>query len=204
MRIACFRSVATHVVPAVIARFRIHFPEIAVTISEHYEPSDVEQALRKGHADIGFTYLPTSDEFETWEFMRDEYIALLPRTTKLSSPQLTWKQLATYPLLLTTCALKYLKIEDHFKHCEHPLKIAYEVREDSTIVSMVEQGLGMAILPRLAAEPLPPGVQVCSLPVPWERVIGVAVLANSLQTPAVFAFLDTLRSTAQLTVKTAV
>lgn len=69
---------------------------------------------------------------------------------------------------------------------------------------MVVQGLGAAILPRLAAEPVPAGVHTCTLPVPLERVIGMAVLANALQTPAVFAFLDTLRGADRFTVKTAV
>lgn len=84
------------------------------------------------------------------------------------------------------------------------MNIAYEVREDSTIVSMVVQGLGAAILPRLAAEPLPPRLQACTLPIPLERIIGVAVLANTLQTPAVFAFLDVLLKSEQFALKTAV
>lgn len=85
-----------------------------------------------------------------------------------------------------------------------PLKVAYAVNEDSTIVSMVVQGLGAAILPRLAAEPIPERIQVYSLPVSLERVIGVAVLANALQTPAAFAFLDTLKNVEQLRKKVAV
>jgi DNA-binding transcriptional LysR family regulator len=69
---------------------------------------------------------------------------------------------------------------------------------------MVVQGLGVALLPRLAAEPLPANVQVYRLPVHLERVIGIAVLANALQTPAVFAFLDILKSANQLAVRMAV
>jgi DNA-binding transcriptional LysR family regulator len=87
---------------------------------------------------------------------------------------------------------------------DFPLNATYEVREDSTMVGMVAQGLGAAIIPRLAAEPIPPEVQVYSLPVPLERAIGVAVVANALQTPAVFAFLDTLRDVERFTNKTAV
>jgi DNA-binding transcriptional LysR family regulator len=67
------------------------------------------------------------------------------------------------------------------------------VSEDSTIVSMVMQGLGATILPRLAAEPLPLGIKTYSLPVPLERIIGVATLAEGLHSPGVFAFLDTLK-----------
>ncbi|MFS8884503.1 LysR substrate-binding domain-containing protein, partial [Synechococcus sp. R55.3] len=58
---------------------------------------------------------------------------------------------------------------------------------------MVAQGLGAAILPRLAAIPIPEGIQIRRLPIPLERVIGAAVLASALHPPAVFAFLEALR-----------
>jgi hypothetical protein len=43
--------------------------------------------------------------------------------------------------------------------------------------------------------PIPPGVQVRSLPVPLERIIGAATLADILHPPAVLTFLDVLRKT---------
>ncbi|HBE36752.1 MAG TPA: LysR family transcriptional regulator, partial [Cyanobacteria bacterium UBA11368] len=61
VRIACFRSVATHILPTVIARFRQNYPNITLTITENDIFPNIEQALRDGYADIGFTYLPTSD-----------------------------------------------------------------------------------------------------------------------------------------------
>jgi DNA-binding transcriptional LysR family regulator len=205
VRLAAFRSVATHILPTVIARFRSCFPNVAVTLMEHFDYLGVEQALREGRADIGFTYLPTANEFETWEIVRDEYIVLLPPTPRLRNSQLTWQQLATYPLILPcpndAC---YVQIRNHLLALDFPLKAAYEVNEDSTSVSMVMQGLGAAFLPRLAAEPLPAGIQVRSLPVPLERIIGTAMLANSLHTPAVFAFLDALRNVGLFSTKAAV
>ncbi len=110
------------------------------------------------------------------------------------SNQLTWDVLTTYPLIMAPdgdgCdAMVYA-------HCAkygttlHP---TYQVRSDSTIVNMVAQGLGAAISPRLAAEPIPTGVKVYSLPVPLFRVISVAVVRDALLSPAVFAFLDPLK-----------
>jgi DNA-binding transcriptional LysR family regulator len=52
--------------------------------------------------------------------------------------------------------------------------------------------MGMAVLARLEAEPIPPGVRVASLPEPLERIIGVAILENAVLPRAVFAFLDVL------------
>lgn len=198
VRIASFRSVSTHVLPSVIAQFRDRYPKITVTITEHFDYEGVEQALREGRADLGFTYLPTTDEFESWEILHDDYIALLPPNAQLPGWQIGWQQLADYPLITSepnnACNAA---IRQYLRSSPYPIKIAYEVREDSTIVSMVMQGLGAAIIPRLAAEPLPAGVRVYSLPSPFERIIGVAVLDNVLHSPAVFAFVDSVREAGQ-------
>lgn len=86
--------------------------------------------------------------------------------------------------------------EQVYAHCLQygkTLHVAYQFRADSTIVSMVAQGLGVTIIPRLAAEPIPIELQVYRLPVPLYRRIGVAVLKDALLTPATFAFLELLR-----------
>jgi DNA-binding transcriptional LysR family regulator len=204
VRIACFRSVATHILPNAIARFRQRYPNITVNISEDETVSSIEQALRDGYVDIGFTYLPTSDEFETWEILRDDYILLLPPASDVKSPRISWQELATYPLIVSCLNPCNAWIRKCLPLAEYPLSIAYEIREDSTIVSMVQQGLGAGILPRLAAAPIPPGVQLRHLPIPLIRVIGVAILANALHAPAVYAFLDAVRNTGRFAVKAAV
>jgi DNA-binding transcriptional LysR family regulator len=58
---------------------------------------------------------------------------------------------------------------------------------------MVERGLGATIMAKLAAEPIPPKLQVLELPVCLERVIGVIVVREALLPPPVFAFLETLK-----------
>lgn len=195
VRVACMRSLATHILPSAIAQFRRRCPGITVNILEHFDHLNVEQALREGRADVGFTHLPTSAELDIWEILRDEYVVLLPPTPKFKITQCTWEQLFAYPLILpSTNNACFTTIRNHLLSVGFHLdNVAYQVNEDSTAVGMVLQGLGAAIMPRLAAEPIPSAIQVCSLPVPLERVIGVAVLANTLLSPSVFAFLDTLR-----------
>ncbi len=194
IRIASFRSAATHLLPPVIARFSEQFPQVSLEITED-DPSAVEQALREGQADIGLLPLPRSEEFDTWEIARDEYVVLLPKSIGYLPDRLTWKDLATFSFILFNYAECTSAVRDHWAQWEQSLRVAYVVREDSTIVSMVAQGLGAAILPRLAAIPIPTEVQVKQLPVPLERVIGAAILGSALHSPAVFAFLDALRNT---------
>lgn len=195
VRIATFRSVATHVLPEVIARFRSCFPGIHVSISEYRGDEGVEQALREGLADIGFTCMPVEhDLLETWELFRDEYLVLLPPTFQCAEQPLTWEELTQYPLILPPCD-DYcgILIRQHLNQQGIKVPAAYEIMEDTTIVGMVGRGLGVTIMARLAAEPLPPEIQVCRLPVPLERIIHVATLMGSLHPPAVYAFLDIVK-----------
>ncbi|MDF5709236.1 MAG: LysR substrate-binding domain-containing protein, partial [Nostoc sp. S4] len=200
VRIAAFGSVATHLLLKAMptagyayAQFHDRFSEVGVTIIESAAFTDVEQCLRDGRADIGITCLPTSDEFETWEIFQDEYLALLPPQAKINSKEITWEDIAAYPPVLLPCTPCGRILHNHLKNLAIPITTATQIQEDSTVVSMVNQGLRAAIMPRLAAVPIPPKVKVYSLPVPIERVIATAILSNGLQVPAVFTFLEMLK-----------
>ncbi len=198
IRIATFRSAAAHLIPPLIARLQARWPGVTVAITEFADVDRVEQELRTGRADLGFTELPAPAEFKTWEVMRDDYVVLLPPTAPPIQGAISWEQLSRYPLILVidngTCEIKLRQL---LRSSERAPKIAYEVKEDSTAVGMVIQGLGVTIMPRLAAEPVPAGIKTCGLPQRLQRVIGVAVVEEMLHSPAVYAFLDALQEQQQ-------
>jgi len=197
VRIASVRSVATHLLPEAIAQFREKFPGVGIALSEFDHYSEVEQTLRNGQAEVGFLLLPAAAEFEVWTLCRDEFVVLLPPTAAVQDAALTWEQLASYPLIMTPVASPHIHarlIRDHLEQFGQSLPVTYEVKEDSTIISMVRRGLGASIMARLAAEPIPPEIQIRSLPVPLGRTIGVAVMADALLSRAAIAFLDVLRA----------
>ncbi len=166
---------------------------------EYRGDDGVEQALREGRVDVGLTCMPVTTEFESWQLLRDEYIVLFPPQADVPN-QITWADLAKFPVILPpnndtdSCSLL---IRGHLTRLGLPLTAAYEIVEDSTIVSMVSRGLGATIIARLAAEPLPPEIQIRDLPDALERPIRVITLSDALHPPAVYAFLDTLRTSVQ-------
>lgn len=194
VRIATFRGAAANLLPRIVAQFNKEHPAIAVTITEHYDFGYVEEQIRCGKADIGITFLPTSPEFESWELMSDPFWVLLPPETDQPVQPLTWEQLHALPLIVypddNSC---FEAVQTHFQQAGWTLEPRYQFRETSTILSMVAQGVGAAIVPSLSAHPIPPGVQVARLPVPLERQVGAVVLAEALHPPGVFAFLQTLQ-----------
>ena len=194
VRLVSFRSAATHILAPLIAQFRRQFPLIEVRVSEVDEDIEIENSLHSGKADIGLIHLPCSDNLETWEIYQDEYVVLLPKSLNLSQTKLTWKQLAKHPLIIPSVGSCSTKVLGYLQRSTESMNIAYEMREDSTIVSMTIQGLGAAIVPLLAATPVPDELKIYSLPTPLERIIKAAIVKDALHTPAVFAFMDTLRN----------
>jgi DNA-binding transcriptional LysR family regulator len=195
VRITSFRSITTHVLSGVIAQFRQRFPQIGVTILEQWENQHIVNALRQGQADIGIIDHPLDDQFDTWELLQDEYVVLLPASFQVKGSKLDWDDLRNYPFVMFSEGDQH--DEEVFAHCstfDTSLNVAYWVKADSSIVSMVAQGLGATIIPRLAAEPIPNSIQVFSLPQPLFRFIRVAVLADALFPPPVFAFLEMLKA----------
>lgn len=194
VRISSFRSAASHLLPEVIAEFCRRYPAIAIRIAEYDDCPEAETDLRQGRVDLAITYLPPGDDVETWELVQDDFVVLFPPDFQPQGDTISWADLTAYPLVMAPegdlCdALVY-------EHCAQygiTLTPKYHVRSDATIVSMVSKGLGATISPRLAVEPTPEGLHVYALPVPLVRNIRVAILKESLLTPAGFALLDLLK-----------
>ncbi|MEL6901323.1 MAG: LysR family transcriptional regulator [Cyanobacteria bacterium J06606_4] len=200
VRAATIRTVATHVLPDVISKFRRSHPTLTVEIAEYDRYAEVEQALREGQADLGFTILPAASEFQTWELFREDFVALLPPLVPplvADDERMSWDELVSYARVANQRSTQHnTLVEAHLARFGYALPIDYAVREDSTLMGLVTKGLGAAVLSRLEAEPIPPGVRVKSLPEPLERVVGVAILESAVLPRAVFAFLDVLLAAA--------
>ena len=234
VRVAAVRTVATHILPEAISTFRRQHSGLSVEILEYDIYADVEQAIRDGKVDLGFTLLPTSAEFQTWEIFREPFVALLPladgatedraledktladktslenktladeTSKKHPKPRqrvrqrphqkpLTWQELSSYSRIVNTRSVAHNNfVSEHLERFGCRMSVDYSVREDSTTINLVEKGLGVAILARLEAKPVPKGVRVRPLPETLERAIGVAVLEDAILPRVVFAFLDVL------------
>ncbi|MEL6555043.1 MAG: LysR family transcriptional regulator [Cyanobacteria bacterium J06621_11] len=194
VRIATFRSIATHVLPEGLKRLHEQFPGIVANLTEHDNDGQVEQALKEGRADVGIVTLPASKGLTAWELLKDEYVVLLPPGSQLENDELTWEALAKQPLLMPPVDYIMMRpVYEHINGLGYRLNVVNEVETDSATVNLVAQGLGGTILPRLAALPIPEAIRVYPLPIPLERPIGVAILTDALQPPAVYALLDVLK-----------
>ncbi len=148
VRVAAVRTVATHILPSVISQFRQVHPQLTVEISEYDIYTEIEKSLKEGESDIGFTLLPTPAGFQSWELFREDFVALLPPipAKELDEP-LNWETLVGYSRIVNSRSAKHNNlVTNHIASFGYSSPIAYEVREDSTLMSMVKKGLGAAVL----------------------------------------------------------
>ena len=79
---------------------------------------------------------------------------------------------------------------------EHKVKlqIKYEVTGEQTIISMVQNGLGISILPEMVLHQYTHNLRIVRLEKPAFRTIGIALNSNKNASPATRKFLNCVQS----------
>lgn len=194
VRIVAFRSMASNVLPSMIAKLHTTYPNIQVTIVEMHELRELQQALMEGKADIAVAELLPAADFDRLLLFQDPCIGLLPPDCPITTSDLGWEHLHTYPLITSVHGSCTLQLNRALKQAVPPIDATYRVSTDTTIVGMVTQGLGIGLLHQLSAYPIPEDVRVVQLPFQIFRDLGVAWPKDALLSPAVYAFLDVVKA----------
>lgn len=187
IRIGTFSSVATHWIPSIIQRFQKDYPGIRyeLLLGDYKE---IEQWIFEGRVDCGFLRLPTKGECRTISLEKDEYVAVLPVGHQLTGKDmLDPRDLEGQPFMLLEHGGKTEVSELLEKNHVKP-DIRFTTWDDYAILSMVESGLGIGILPRLILRRIPYRVEIRSFSEPFFREIGFAVKSGEIASVAVRRF----------------
>jgi DNA-binding transcriptional LysR family regulator len=192
VRIACFRSIGTNLLPLPMEALAAAFPGIRIDIDDSFEERDsVALAVREGRAEVGITQLPVADDLMAYDFVADAYVLVVPAALKLQAP-VSWDQLQQLSYLQLNCP-GALAILDECRKAGFGTQPSRLLTTDSSIIALVRQGLGFTILPRLAVFPEPDGVKVMALPVPAKRSFVVVGLPETARTEAVKVVIEHIR-----------
>ena len=189
VRIGAFTSVAVHWLPGVIKKFQQDYPNVDIKLltGDYY---DVEEWINAGLVDLGFVTLPNQLDCECITLMEDKLLAILPNDHKFASypkfPLVECETEAFITLLETSNhdarrALDAAGIKPNIK---------FSTKDDYAIIAMVEQGLGISIMPELLLKGRHDDLKIKELVPPSNRTIGLAIPETSKQSPATQKFAD--------------
>ncbi len=192
IRIGTFSSVATHWLPNIIKEFQKDYPNIdyELLLGDYTE---IEEWIHTGRVDCGFLRLPTHPDFETIFLEEDKLMAIIPKNHPLKDlDKFPVTALCDEPFMLLEKGAK-AEISEIFERNNLTPNVKFTTWDDYAVMSMVESGLGIAILPELILKRVPYKILAKELDVPAYRNIGLALRDKKTASLAVKRFIDYLQ-----------
>lgn len=189
IKIGSFPSVSAKLLPGIFSSFKSLFPGIELELHEGGYPEIIEW-VENGIIDIGFVTLPVT-RLDCISLTKDKLVAVLPENHSLGSRSfLTIEELEQKPFIMPKSGCETLVKETFHEHGCTP-DVRFEVGDNQTIISMVQEGIGLTIIPELTLPGHPENVSVVDLMPEVHRQIGLAVKSIKNCTPAVKEFIQT-------------
>jgi DNA-binding transcriptional LysR family regulator len=191
IRIGTFSSVATHWLPNMVRRFQKDYPKIdfELLLGDYTE---IESWTLEGRVDFGFLRLPANAALETLFLEQDRLLVVISREHPMvGCDAFPIQELLTSPFMLLEKGAKAEISEIFEKHHISP-QVRFTTWDDYAIMSMVEMGLGISILPELILQRIPYQIVAKELEVPAFRRIGIAFREQKSLSLAARRFLDYL------------
>lgn len=154
--VACVPSAVRYFLPAVLRKYHETWPRIVVRLIDE-GANEVLNLIVRNEADFGLNYIGTQEpdvEFEP--VLKEPFVVACPPDHPLARKRkVTWAELGQYDYMTVGKASGNRMLLD-LALTDVPERPQWycEVRHVSTLVSLVEAGLGVAAVPRLA---MPPG-----------------------------------------------
>ena len=190
LSIACFSSISRSWLPHTLALFRQEYPGISVELMEG-GTDDIVGWVADSVADFGLLSHRHTESLEWISLCCDPLIAVLPKKEPyLSMSAFPIEEMNSQPFILSADGTDY-----DIHHVLSKTKIRPEVRytskDDHAIVSLVAQGLGLSILPKLVVEAVGcSDVRIIPLTPSFGRDLGIAYRDKDSLSPAARKFID--------------
>ncbi|WP_326568853.1 LysR family transcriptional regulator [Amycolatopsis rhabdoformis] len=161
-------TVARGLLPGLLRLWHERLPQVEITVFEAVD-DEIAQWLESGTVDASFLIDPDPFPVGGLHVATDAYEAVVRTDHPLAGePQVDLADLLDDPLLVTTSGF-VAPLEHLHATAGVPYRPARHIRELATVLSMVEAGLGVAILPSLAAAMLPDALTLVPLRPRLER-----------------------------------
>jgi DNA-binding transcriptional LysR family regulator len=192
IRIGTFLSVSSQWLPGIIKEFQSNHPALEIRLFEG-DYDEIERWIANGTVDFGFVSLPSVRSFEVIPLVKDEMFCILPTEHPLKQQKkIFFEQIEKEPFIMPKWG-----INDDVRRIFHENnvkpQVKYEVAEDQAIIAMVQNGLGISIMPKMVLRYSTHKVRSISLAKPAYRNIGIALNSAKNTAPAAAKFMDFLQ-----------
>ena len=191
LTIAAIPSVSACLLPEVVRSFHKHHGQVALQLIED-SSERVADCVESGLADIGFLQLPASKSaFKAETILTEPFVLLVSKSHPLAIQKaVLLRQLSAEAFIFYKGRARDTALESCRKAGFEPRTVC-ESGELGTVRALVAAGLGLAIVPRLAAGNLPTSIRTVLIREPqMQRQIAAVWQKGSVLSPAAATLLQ--------------
>jgi DNA-binding transcriptional LysR family regulator len=151
---ACVPTLGVHYLPRVLQEYAVRYPNNRIKLLDHAS-SGVAQAVLSREAEFGVNIGASSHpELTSTPLLKDRFVLVCRRDHALArNRSLSWNRLEGHRLIFPGASSSNGPLlEIALGEERRTLSIFYEVQRSSTAVGLVAEGLGVAVVPRLAMQ----------------------------------------------------
>lgn len=189
IRIGSFASVSGTVLAPLLKDFKAVHPHIKFELHQG-DYKNAEEWIRNGNVDLGFVALPASKDLEVYPLLEDRMLALLPLNHPYAKAKRVPLQIFAHEPVILQEEGTHKEVPEMFRQNKIIPQIEFLTEDDYTIMSMVENGLGIAILAELVLLHNQYRIAIRETDPPYSRRIGLALKNKKQVSRAVLCFLD--------------
>lgn len=189
IKIGSFLSTSRRLIPGMISNFTKKHPNIQIELYEgSYE--EIDDWLANGKIDFGFTIDSNTNRFDDIPLVQDKFIILLPNDHPLQDKKvINVQEVIEEPLIMPSKGWDK-KLTTLFSQLGLKPNIRYRMEHATTMLAMVQEGLGYAIIPELSITEKPENVIMADLTPELVRTISIGFRSSSYLSPATQAFIN--------------
>jgi len=154
VRLGTYQSIGVHVLPVLLPRLGVAFPDIDVQLLESASDFELLDQVERGALDLTFCMLPLEDgPFAAAELFADPYVLVVQRDSPLADGRrVTARDIAAQPLIGFRSCRNEHRIEAQLKARGFAPSIVFRSDDNTTVQALVAAGMAAALMPRLTVD----------------------------------------------------
>nr|WP_254110878.1 LysR family transcriptional regulator [Bacillus pumilus] len=191
IKIGTFSSFSSKMLPQLIHRFTKGYPNIQVELYEGgYE--EIEEWIASGTVDVGFLTQP-SREFETVPLFQDELVVLMQEDHRFNTKKVIEVDSLHDESFIMPKAGCDLLIKKLLKERGVKPQVLLEIGDNNALISMVQEGLGVTIIPTFILLPQMSHTKVIPLETNVYREINLAFKSFKAASPSAKRWIEAVK-----------
>ena len=193
IHLGTFNSACCYWLPDILKRFKQKYPGINVHIFQGGY-ADIENWLHSSKIDLGFLSLPVPANFSVTPLITDRLLCNTPASFRSCNPgRVTIEEIVHQQFIFPEEGYDN-DIKSFIRDNNLSISQQHKIRDDSSIVALVESGLGIAIVSELLLKKVKGNINIYTIETDPARTIGIATKHKEFLTPATKALVQEITS----------